>query len=122
MSTTEGQASEAQQGVVYAQVVEDLRAALTTDEIASVVGASGRQVQNWAAGKNKPQGPGRELLLDVAYIVDRLSDIYHHEGVEIWLHGRNRLFGGQRPLDLLREGDFKTVLNAVERLTEGTPT
>jgi hypothetical protein len=36
------------------------------------------------------------------------------------LHGRNRDLGGQRPLDLLRAGEFETVLSAVERLVDGT--
>lgn len=108
-------------GEVYAHIVDDLRdAAVTTDELASIAGVHARQVQNWAAGRNKPQGLHREHLLEVHYLVKRLREVYQPEGVEIWLHGRNRDLGGQRPLDLLRAGEFETVLAAVERLVDGT--
>jgi hypothetical protein len=62
-----------------------------------------------------PRPPARAALL-----VKRLRDVYQPEGVEIWLHGRNRDLGSQRPLDLLRAGEFETVLSAVERLVDGT--
>lgn len=110
-----------QGGEVYAHIVEDLRqSAVTTDELASIAGVNARQVQNWAAGRNKPQGDHRDHLLEVHYLVKRLRDVYQPEGVEIWLHGRNRDLGGQRPLDLLRAGEFEAVLSAVERLVDGT--
>jgi hypothetical protein len=110
-----------QGGEVYARIVQDLRSsAVTTDELATIAGVHSRQVQNWAAGRNKPQGQNRDHLLELHYIVKRLRDVYAPEGVEIWLHGRNRDLRGQRPLDLLTAGEFATVLSAVERLTDGT--
>jgi transcriptional regulator with XRE-family HTH domain len=109
-------------GEVYARIVEDLRrSALTTEELASITGVHARQVQNWAAGRNKPQGANRDHLLEVHYLVKRLRDVYQPEGVEIWLHGRNRDLGGERPLDLLRHGEHAAVLAAVERLVDGAP-
>jgi hypothetical protein len=48
-----------------------------------------------------------------------LGEVYDDEGIEIWLHGKNRSLDGQRPLDLLVAGDFQTVLASVERLTSG---
>jgi hypothetical protein len=108
-------------GEVYSRIVEDLRGwAVTTDELAAIAGVHSRQVQNWAAGRNKPQGENRDNLLEMHYLVKRLRDVYQPEGVEIWLHGRNRDLDGRRPLDLLRAGEFETVLAAVERLAEGT--
>jgi len=55
----------------------------------------------------------------LAYIVERLGDVYRPEGIDIWIHGRNRDLGGQRPIDLLRRGDFAAVLNAVAGLEAG---
>jgi len=48
-----------------------------------------------------------------------LEEVYTPEGIDIWLHGRNRSLGGQRPIDLLRENDFDTVLDAIDRLRTG---
>ena len=112
--------SEGTGGQVYARIVSDLREALSADEIASIVGIHARQVQNWASGKNRPQGANRDLLLEVDYLVRRLRGVYRPEGVEIWLHGRNRSLNGERPIDLLRAGQFPRVLEAVDRLYEGT--
>jgi antitoxin Xre/MbcA/ParS-like protein len=121
MAMPEDALTERPGGEVYARIVEGLReGALTTDELAAVIGVHSRQVQNWAAGRNKPQGNNRDLLLEVDYLVKRLRDVYQPEGVEIWLHGRNRDLGGRRPLDLLGEGHFEAVLSAVERLIDGT--
>jgi hypothetical protein len=108
-------------GEVYSRIVTGLREAVTTDELAKVIGIHSRQAQNWAAGRNRPQGDNRDQLLGVHYLVQRLRDVYEPEGVEIWLHARNREFDGQRPLDLLVAGEYERVLAAVERLADGTP-
>jgi transcriptional regulator with XRE-family HTH domain len=105
---------------MYARIVEDLRdRALTTQELAGVVGVNARQVSNWASGQNIPKGVRRDRLLEVDYIIKLLREVYTREGVDIWLHGRKRSLGGQRPIDLMREGRFQTVLQAVERLRTG---
>jgi DNA-binding transcriptional regulator YiaG len=105
---------------MYAQIVSHLREqALTTQELADVIGVNSRQVSNWASGHNVPRGDRRERLLEIDYIVKQLRGIYTREGTEIWLHGRKRSLGHQRPIDLMREGRFQTVLNAIERLNAG---
>ncbi len=76
-------------------------------------------MQNWVSGANRPTGQTRDRLLEVHYIVEQLRDVYSPEGIDIWLHGRNRTLDGQRPIDLLREGAFEEILHAVERLTAG---
>jgi hypothetical protein len=104
----------------YSRIIEDLReTALTAGEVASIAGVKERQVQHWVKGTHRPTGTKRDRLLELAYIIERLRDVYKPEGVDIWIHGRNRELGGQRPIDLLQHGDFATVLNAVERLETG---
>ena len=48
-----------------------------------------------------------------------LNSVYTTEGVDIWLHGRNRALEGQRPIDLLAAGEFEVVLAEIERLRGG---
>ncbi len=110
-----------QGGDVYSRIVSGLRESVSTEELAKIIGIHSRQVQNWAAGRNRPQGDNRDQLLGVHYLVQRLRDVYQPEGVEIWLHARNREFDSQRPLDLLIAGEYERVLAAVERLSDGTP-
>lgn len=114
-----GQGSLMESGY-YARIIEDLReTALTAAELAAITGVRERQVQHWAAGTHRPVGAKRDRLLELAYIIDRLRDVYRPEGIDIWIHGRNRDLGSERPIDLLERGDFATVLNAVERLETG---
>jgi len=99
--------------------VARVRRSVTTEEPAQVVAVKPRQVQHWAAGRHRPQGAARDRLLDLGYVIELLSEVYDEEGVEIWLHGRNRSLDARRPLDVLIDGDFPAVLAAVERLTSG---
>lgn len=105
---------------LYARMVNDVRGvALTTAEVAEITGVRPRQVQHWLSGSHRPHGDSKERLLELHYVVDQLRDIYSAEGVDIWLHSRNRNLDGRRPIDLLRTGDFETVLYAVEQLKAG---
>jgi len=104
---------------VYANKVSQVRKSMTTEELAQIVSVKPRAVQHWAAGTNRPTGVARDRLLELAYVVELLDDVYDPEGVEIWLHARNRTLDNRRPLDLLVDGDFEPVLLAVERLASG---
>jgi hypothetical protein len=105
---------------LFSRIVENVRqAALTTAEIAAIVGVDERQVYNWASRASKPRGQNKDRLLEVKYIVEALGEIYTPEGIDIWLHGRNRSLRGEKPIDLLTAGDFKTVIAAIDRLKTG---
>jgi len=105
---------------LYARLVDDLRdAVLTNAEVAEITGVQTRQVQHWASGAHRPQGQSKDKLLELHYIIERLREIYTPEGTDIWIHGRNRSLGGRKPIDLLRAGEFETILASVERLASG---
>lgn len=104
---------------VYRHVVADTRRALTLAEIGEIVGAGERSIQKWAAGDARPEGAKRDRLLELQYVIEELSDVYKPEGVEIWLHSRQRALGDRRPLDVLKAGEFHTVLRLVQGLAGG---
>jgi hypothetical protein len=104
----------------YPYLVQEIRrCGLTLAEIGEITGVGERQVQHWGAGTSKPRDVSRDRLVDVHYIVSRLEEVYRADGVDIWLHSRNKALQGQRPLDLLRAGEFTPVLDEVERLATG---
>ncbi|WP_419554356.1 antitoxin Xre/MbcA/ParS toxin-binding domain-containing protein [Candidatus Poriferisodalis sp.] len=108
-------------GESYALVVEKIRdVGVSSSELAEIVGVGERQVQHWAAGSSRPSAASRDHLVDLYYVVDQLEEVYTPEGAEIWLHSRNRLFDGRRPIEVLRRGGFSEVIDAVESLTHGT--
>ncbi len=105
-------------GLTYPRIVEEVTGSgISQGELGQAVGASLRSVQSWAAGGAAPRGASRERLLDVKYLVEDLQDVYTPEGVQIWLHARNRNLGGRRPMDLLIGGESAAVLEEAQRLS-----
>lgn len=105
---------------LYTRIVEDVRdSGMSTADVARVVGVAERQVRNWTSGGNTPSGRNRDRLLELHYVTRLLRDVYTREGAEIWLHGRKRSLNGRRPVDLLAEGYYDEVLDAIERLHAG---
>jgi hypothetical protein len=114
-----GAVADKSSALVYTRVVADTRRGLTAGEIGRITCVSERSVQNWASGRSKPEGESRDRLLELKYIVEGLAEVYEDEGIEIWLHSRQRALGGQSPIELLREGQFQEILEAVDRLAGG---
>lgn len=107
-------------GFSFPSLVDDIRrGGLTAAEIGLITGVRERQVQNWAAGTSRPASEARDRLVDIHYIVRQLQDVYRPEGIEIWLHSRNPELDSRRPIDMLVEGEFEPVVNAVLRLRVG---
>lgn len=106
--------------VTYMRVVDEVtRAGITQAELAKAVGAGARAVQNWASGQNTPRGDTVKRLLDVRTIIELLSDSYTDEGIDIWLHARNRNLEMRRPIDLIIEGQIDTVINEAKWVSGG---
>lgn len=107
-------------GATYAKVVARLREhGVPLVDISRATQVKVRQVQHWLAGSSKPAGRSLERLIDLNYVVERLADVYQPEGIEIWLHARNRGLDGRRPIEMLEVGKFEKVVELVERLSEG---
>jgi len=107
-------------GFSYPAIVDEIRRnGVSLTEISQIAGVGQRQVQHWLAGTSRPTGETRDRLVDVHYIVRQLSEVYRPEGIEIWMHARNTGLGGERPIDMLINGQFKDVVHAVDRLAVG---
>ncbi len=104
--------------LTYLRIVEQVTGSgISQKELGSAVGASVRSVQNWATGESAPRGGSRTRLLDMKYIVEELRAVYTEEGVNIWLHARNRNLDGDRPIDLLTAGEVDRVVEEAQRLS-----
>ena len=96
------------------------RGNLSAAEIGEIVGVGTRQVQNWAAGHGSPANSKRlRQLLDLEYVMDLACEVFDEEGGAMWLHARNRLLAGERPLDLIAQGETDRVIGVLDRLADG---
>lgn len=90
----------------------------TQRTLAWVTGASERSVRNWRT--TSAIRPGfDERLRDVREIALDLEDSLTPRGIVQWFSVRNRLLGGRRPVDALREGDVDSVHKAAHSYVEG---
>lgn len=47
------------------------------------------------------------------------SEIWEDEGVDMWMNGRNRMFDGERPVDLIARGEGQRVIDYLNQLADG---
>jgi len=92
---------------------------LSSAEIATVTGAQPETVSKWNQSKAAPRPDAQRRLLDLEYIVDLLSDLYEEpDEIKLWLFARQKLLGGQIPLDLIRAGKTEDVIAVVDQLRD----
>jgi uncharacterized protein (DUF2384 family) len=107
-----------------AKIIDDLRdrGGLKGMDVANIAAVSPATVSRWTAGKALPHPKTQLLISDLRYVVDRLSEFYSPEETRIWLYSKHRLLDGQRPIDMINQGQADKVLSVIESLDEGTYT
>lgn len=85
-------------------------------DVANVLGTTPATVSRWNTGKASPQRSKELLLVELAYIVERLSEYYSPEEARMWICTRHRLLNDRMPADLIQEGDIESVLAVIDQL------
>ena len=91
---------------------------LTQTELAHSLGISLRTVQNWE--RVGVAGQPRQLR-DLEELWTILKASLKASDIPAWLRSENDSFGGQRPLDLLKEGKARDIIVEFQRLQSGEP-
>lgn len=85
--------------VEASEIVDALKPfGVTQVDVAAVIQVSDRAVRGWRTGDIRPERYDR--LAQLRDLVLLLSDSLTPRGVGQWLHAKNRLLDGQRPVDL----------------------
>lgn len=104
--------------VEASEIVDALKPfGVTQGHVAAVTNVSDRAVRGWRTGDIRPDRYDR--LAQLRDLVILLSDSLTPRGVGQWLHAKNRLLEGRRPLDLLAEDRYDTVRQAAEAFVGG---
>jgi uncharacterized protein (DUF2384 family) len=53
------------------------------------------------------------------YVIERLSNLYTANEMQLWLHACHPMLSGARPMDLLNKGQVEEVLALITRLEHG---
>lgn len=94
-----------------------IRAAIRAVDVANMLGTTPETVSRWNRGRAYPRPNKESLLVDLEYIVERLSEFYSDpNAARAWLYSRHKYFNGLRPADLIQEGRIEEVLEAIQSM------
>src|SRR4051812_7254754 len=88
-------------------------------DLARVLEANPRTVARWLRNEAAPRAEARERLLEVATVLERLSATLQPAAAHDWLFTPNPALDYRKPVELLRTGDYRVVLGAIDALAEG---
>jgi len=92
---------------------------IRSTDVAQLLGTRPETISRWNSGRNQPQGVSLHRLLELEYIVQRLTELYTPEEARLWIFGRHKALGDQRPADLIQQGRSEEVLRAIDQLADG---
>jgi len=93
-------------------------AELSNADIARATGAATSTVRSWLAGTRQPARSNQtaERLIELSTIVQRLIRIMEPSYVSIWLRRPIPALDDRKPLDMIRDGDYREVSRIVAAL------
>lgn len=88
-------------------------------ELARVLETNPRTVARWLDRTASPRPDARERLLEVIAVLELLSETLKPRAAHDWLFMPNPSLDHHKPVELLRGGDFRRVLGAIDALADG---
>lgn len=88
-------------------------------DVARVLGISPRSVSRWGSGGPAPRRENEERLLELKAVVDTLHQVLRDEPARLWLRSPVPMLDYRKPIDLVREGEYRTVIGAILAMAEG---
>lgn len=93
---------------------------ISMEILARILGVSARTLARWTSGEtHKPHPAQSDRLAKTLELRKHMAKVINKKAFGKYLHGKNELFGGLRPLDLLMAGQFDRVIADIAGLEEG---
>jgi putative toxin-antitoxin system antitoxin component (TIGR02293 family) len=113
-------ATHEEDGIMQAAMKKVLVSGLVDKkDVARVLNTSPRSVQRWTAHEAVPRKDSEERLLELGVVLDLASKALPEEGARLWLRTPIADLGWHKPLDVIREGGFRDVIDALLALSQG---
>jgi uncharacterized protein (DUF2384 family) len=87
--------------------------------LAELLDVSPAQVTRWRRGQGIDEANARRVDL-LELVMSSLLRLYSPETAELWLQGVNPHLGGRRPIDLIRAGHSRELLDAIAQERAGS--
>ncbi|MFZ2649234.1 MAG: hypothetical protein WA210_03910 [Burkholderiaceae bacterium] len=95
------------------------KGAMRSSDIANVLSVRPETVSRWNQGKAFPHPQTEKHLMELAFIVEQLSDFYEPAEARLWILSRQKLLGGQVPAEMIQQNRVDEVLAAISQLRDG---
>jgi putative toxin-antitoxin system antitoxin component (TIGR02293 family) len=92
---------------------------LDTADIARAIDAAPRSVARWLADESTPRRDTEERLLELKAVLDLATRVLRPEVARLWLRSPVPALDYQKPLDLIRAGQWRLVVDELLALAEG---
>lgn len=96
-----------------------VRVELDQADLARVLDTNPRTIARWLHRQSSPRPDSRERVLELLAVLEQLSGVLQARAAHDWLFSPNPLLDHYKPVDLLREGDYRRVLGAIDAMAEG---
>jgi uncharacterized protein (DUF2384 family) len=88
-------------------------------DIARVLDTTPRSVTRWQQGGSKPRRDSVDRLLELKAVLDLAQRVMPPESARLWLRSPIPALDYAKPLDLVRNGEFRRVITSLMALAEG---
>lgn len=95
------------------------RSQLDYADVARILETNPRTVARWVHEETEPRWEIRERLLEFFAVMERLQLVVRPKAAHDWLYSPNQTIDHEKPVDLLRRGEFRRVLATIDALGEG---
>lgn len=95
------------------------KGAMRSSDVANVLSVRPETVSRWNQGKAFPHPQTEKHLMELAFVVEQLSDFYEPNEARLWILSRQRTLGGQIPAEMIQEGKVDDILIAINQLRDG---
>lgn len=95
------------------------RTSIDATGVARILDKDPKTVLRWLREDTVPHWDTRELLLALDVVLERLAEVIQPEAAEEWLFTPVPALDYERPVDLVRSGEYRRVLALIDGLGEG---
>jgi uncharacterized protein (DUF2384 family) len=88
-------------------------------DVARILDTNPRTVARWVNEETEPRWEVRERLLEFFAVMERLQQVIKPKVAHDWLYTPNATLNNEKPVELLRRGEFRQVLGIIDALGEG---
>lgn len=88
-------------------------------DVAWLLGTNPCMVSRWLHGETEPRPDTRERVLKLIAVLEELSRVLRPGPAHDWLFSPHPLLDHHKPVDLLRTGEYRRVLGAIDAMAEG---